>query len=317
MKRGGYKSGVTATGVSRLKVNSAVTPTYRYSQDVTANPLLKQSQAKYGVKETTYKIPEIGVTDANDIAAKVAESYCDSEQSIGFKVKEMHIERDSQGAIGDKYWQKYFPSFTQVDEIYDYSNDLIISNMSNFPCAKTSKFKPSNTTYDDDRTIEVPRGTVFRIEPMDIPTIIIYNNWQAGVGYYTSSNPPEGFYTSLKVFDMNDRDISNEVSITIINDGEEGSTGMNYPVFDIRIDRPCYMRMFESYITLLGAKRYNVGGKLMFTIKNERKKLPNKLCLSTFEHNFPEGTTKYWFGIMKPTDISQNSSEISSALYNQ
>ena len=179
LKKGNYMRGLTATCLIRPAGSN------RYVVDTSSNQKIAQSQAKYGIKQIVYKIPEIGNVDADDIAIKVAESYCDGEQSVGFKLKEMHIERNQQGAVTTKYWQKYFPSFTQVDSIIDYSNDLVLSNRSNY------------------------------------------------------------------------------------------------------------------------------------LINGERPAMPNKLCLSTFEHNFPEGTTKYWFGIMKPTDITQNTSEISNAIYNQ
>ena len=177
LENGGYKLGFTRTGVIYDQQDDI------YAVDLSNRPILDQSQKKYGIKEITYNIKEFGNYDADDVAIKVAESNCDSEQSIGFKLKELHKEIVDGHTVS--YWQKYFPSITHVDKIYDYSHDLINTNMSN----------------------------------------------------------------------------------------------------------------------------YKYGGAY--------HKLPGKLCLSTFEHNFPEGTTEYWFGIIKPTDVSQNSSEITNALYNQ
>lgn len=179
LKNGGYARGLTRTGVKLTTQHNVPI----YTVDLSNDPDIAESQKKYGVKEVTYDIQEIGVDDANDIAIKVARSNCDSEQSIGFKLKEMHKEEVDGQTV--KYWQKYFPTVTHVDTIYDYSHDLINTNMSNF-------------------------------------------------------------------------------------------------------------KYSGSY-----------------------HKMPNKLCLSTFTHNFPEGTTEYWFGIIKPTDVSQNSSEIANALYKQ
>ena len=88
---------------------------------------------------------------------------------------------------------------------------------------------------------------------------------------------------------------------------------MVFATIDIKIERDCYMYIYRA--PLVGS--VTRGGKAIFRVKGEYQKLPHKLCLSTFEHHFPEGTTEYWFGIMKPTDITQNTSEISNAIYNQ
>ena len=93
-----------------------------------------------------------------------------------------------------------------------------------------------------------------------------------------------------------------------------GDNVCTFYAVDIKIERECYMYMWKYNIS---QSTLTKGAKIIFRIKNSRIKMPNKLCLSTYEHNFPEGTTKYWFGIMKPTDITQNTSEVHNAIFNQ
>ena len=290
LQKGGYKEGVTATGVQYMLEYTLSSPirtgNHWYYADVTPYPLIAQSQAKYGIKETVYKIPELCDKDANKIAINVANSYCDGEQSVGFKLKEVHMTIDpNTGLITEKYWQKYFPSFTQIDEIFDYSNDLVLSNMSNFLCADVSEYTVTQDNYDDDDVkFYVPQGTMFRI----------------------NSSPDAGIsYTNFEIFDENEKDITSDSQYIFVD-----NTPNNTATVDIRVDKPCHLYTFSS-------NSQGTGGKITLIPKDSRQKLPHKLCLSTFEHNFPEGTTEYWFGIMKPTDITQNTSEIHNAMYNQ
>lgn len=285
LTRGGYASGVTATGLTSIL--NTVTNVSAYQPDVTPYPLIAQSQSKYGIKETVYKIPEIGDEDADAIAVNVANSYCDGEQSVGFKLKEAH--KDVNNNIVNKHWQKYFPTFTQVDEIYDYSNDLVLSNMSNFLCTETSEFTITNLNCYSDHTFYVPKRTIFRI-------------------FATKTSLSVSGIKDIVVYDANDQDITSETSISIVN--SYTFSGKTVYSIDIVVERPCYLNMY-SYPVSVSLK------KIIFNLKDSRVEMPNKLCLSTFEHHFPEGTTTYWFGIMKPTDITQNTSEIHNAMYNQ
>ena len=42
--------------------------------------------------------------------------------------------------------------------------------------------------------------------------------------------------------------------------------------------------------------------------------LPNKLTLSTVEYFYPEGYAEYWFGVICPVDLTQNTSEINNII---
>ena len=147
-----------------------------------SSEIVNQSRAKFGVRKEEYYIPEFKNDDAKAVAANTNERYCDSEQSIGFNLAEVHYDNES-GRTG-KYWQPYFSFLTRVGSIRDYSKDLVISNRSNFPV--------------------------------------------------------NGSFIEMK----------------------------------------------------------------------------NKLTLSTAEYHFPEGYTEYWFGIMKPTTLTQNTSVINNIVYN-
>ena len=152
LKNGGYALGLTRTGVKLTTQHNVPI----YTVDLSNDPDIAESQKKYGVKEVTYDIQEIGVDDANDIAIKVARSNCDSEQSIGFKLKEMHKEEVDGQTV--KYWQKYFPTVTHVDTIYDYSHDLINTNVSNFKYSGSYHKMPSKLCLSTF-THNFPEGT--------------------------------------------------------------------------------------------------------------------------------------------------------------
>ena len=47
-----------------------------------------------------------------------------------------------------------------------------------------------------------------------------------------------------------------------------------------------------------------------------RDDIPQKLCLSSYEHNYPEGTTTYTWGVMANIDLSSSTSQIVSSLNN-
>ena len=93
--------------------------------------LVRQSRNHFGQRKEEYTIREINTKiDADVIADLTNERYCDSEQSIGFKLAEMHY--DDVDAHSGKYWQPYFSQLARVGTIYDYSKDLVISNKPNF-----------------------------------------------------------------------------------------------------------------------------------------------------------------------------------------
>ena len=105
---------------------------YVYTE-VGADGLVDASRAKFGVKKSEYSIIEIGVHDAKAVASNVDRRYCDSEQSIGFRLSETHYDEPEEGEVDPgRYWQPYFPQLARVSEIYDYSKDLVISNKPNF-----------------------------------------------------------------------------------------------------------------------------------------------------------------------------------------
>lgn len=93
--------------------------------------LVLESRKKFGLRREEYSIAEvIAEADAIQIADKTNNRYCDSEQSIGFKLAETHY--DDEETHTRKYWQPYFSQLARVGTIYDYSKDLAISNKANF-----------------------------------------------------------------------------------------------------------------------------------------------------------------------------------------
>lgn len=170
-------SGQTRTGIY---CNDNAQPEHWYTNGISSN--VQNSQQAYGIREQKFTIEEFGNIQAQNLVDTLADAYCDSEQSVGFSLRETHFE-DKNAKTG-KYWRRYFPEVTYVDMVVDYSHDLMLTTKSNFI---------------------------------------------------------------------------------------DSATG--------------------------------------------RSVMPNKLTLSTYEYHFPEGNTEYWFGIMKPTDLTQNTREISATLY--
>jgi hypothetical protein len=316
LTKGGLTRGVTFTGVARMPCAANMeTYDFKYQVDLVPYPAIMKSQSKYGIKETVYKIPEIDDMDANAIALLSAEDYCDGEQSVGFKLKEMHAVNNVSGNIISREWQKYFPAFMQTDTIYDYSNDLVLSNLSNFTCPETTTHKITSSNFDENITYYVPKNTTFRIYSGFNSLLTIYSTGGLG-NVITEDGTITGF--EFKIYSQNDVDITSKMSYTIQETNTLSPTAMKMTgTTDIVITESCYIPVYRASGGALISPTVRVGGKINIMIKEERQRMPNKLCLSTFTHNFPEGTTKYWFGIMKPTDITQNTSEISNAIYNQ
>lgn len=103
---------------------------YAYRLD---DPLPNASRMKFGVKRAEYVVTEVQKVDGEAIAYNTDARYCDSEQSIGFKLSETHYNEPEEGETDPgRYWQPYFPQLSRVNEIYDYSKDLVISNKPNF-----------------------------------------------------------------------------------------------------------------------------------------------------------------------------------------
>ncbi len=102
---------------------------YTYGDD----GVVDASRRKFGVKRTEYMIPEVVLEDAFAIAYNTDIRYCDSEQSIGFRLSETHYDEPEEGEEDKgRYWQPYFPQLARVGTIFDYSKDLMISNKPNF-----------------------------------------------------------------------------------------------------------------------------------------------------------------------------------------
>jgi len=316
LNRGGYALGITSTGVDRAQIPG--TNNYRYEPILAPYGAIARSQAKYGIREVVYKIQEIGVTDANDIAIKVANDLCDSEQSVGFKIKEIYSDKDDNNKIIQK-WQKFFPAYIQTDAIFDYSKDLVLSNFSNFACT-TTLHKVTSSNFDDEITINIPKNTWFRLDSgyKSVLAGAIYS--EAGIlGDLITDGESHVTGMEFKIYSENNTDITSEMTYEIRKNytiSWSGGTFSGPETIDILITKPCYVNINFIRSSLISVE-IERGSKVHFNITDVRQKMPNKLCMSTYEHNFPEGTTEYWFGIMKPTDVSQNSSEIANSINNQ
>lgn len=109
--------------------NNTPDPAYTDSDD----GLIDASRRKFGIKRTEYVVSEISIQDAYAIAYNTDMRYCDSEQSIGFRLSETHYDEPEEGEEDKgRYWQPYFPQLARVSTIFDYSKDLMISNKPNF-----------------------------------------------------------------------------------------------------------------------------------------------------------------------------------------
>lgn len=306
-ERNNLKEGVTWTGLTRARADENL-ETYWYITDLTDMDVIEQSQEKYGKKDVTYLIPEINDVDATKIANRTAAANCDSEQSVGFKLVESHIEQS--GNTFSKYWQKYFPPLIRVDTIYDYSNDLMDSNYCNYAYSPTDHMKLSYwSTNDPDHvsTRDTTSSTPMVVEQSYVNLSILAQQ-MSGICLETYQG------TTRPVFyDINTDQPVDDVTYKIISTHTVGDYTLCGIEFTAK--RSVYVKI-ASVGKSLGYTTYFNNGILTFYI-DRHIRMPNKLWLSTYEHKFPDGITEYWFGIMKPTDITQNSSEISNALYNQ
>ena len=293
----GRQKGLIWTGLTREQTDDGSTQ-YWYVTDLSDLPEVEQSQKRYGKKDVNYTIKEIDDVDAYNIAARVAEANCDSEQSIGFKLKEMHIEPDPNDDNRIKRsWQKYFPPLVRTDTIYDYSNDLIDSNRCNFRYNEVSAIGGWSALADP---------TPYKVQKDAKVTITAA--WRSLVLAYEY----RGVEDPVKVYDLDGNELSNpQYTVT------GGYTAGGYTVnsIELTITQSCYVKIKKIDIAIGQTSSYTDLATLTFIVDNAIM-MPNKLFLSTYEHMFPEGITKYWFGIIKPTDVSQNSSEISNALNN-
>ena len=333
-----YKSqpGRTWTGLARTPIPGA---TDQYWYDTVDLPdKIQMSQEAYGVKSVTYDIAEIDDTDANAIAFAVADSNCDSEQSVGFELKETRL--DSEGI---RRWRARFAPVTHVNTVIDYSNDLMDSNRSNYAYADVTvrgKWSAEVTyslgeyvTYDgklyrsnaNNNTMNVPNVPT----PIPGPTGWNYlareiDGWDEGVHYsegdlviWDDLNEIQKVYVAVT------SSLSEDPAVSSSWDEKGPYCGTYDP--SSSYDRHDVVYSSEGlegagYYRAESARGPGEGPASTTPIWSESTDrsvhvLPNKLTMSTYERIFPDGVTKYWFGIIKPTDVTQNSSEITTALY--
>ena len=98
--------------------------------------LVNGSLAYFDTKSFTTSIPEFGYENAKVVADQIAEMYCDAETSISFSVRELFEETKEVGSEGEtvtvRTWKPTFGQLTHIHNIYDYSNDLVVSTKVNF-----------------------------------------------------------------------------------------------------------------------------------------------------------------------------------------
>ena len=134
----------------------AQTPTTYNHVVVRESDEIKQSKTLYGIIQYELDIPELYRPDAQDIADNIVQKYCDSEQPISFTMREIVILQESNQTRA--VWTPAFSRLTRADKIFDYSNDLLLSNTSNLltgqirpeKCALTGwvrNFPEHTTTY--------------------------------------------------------------------------------------------------------------------------------------------------------------------------
>ena len=348
----GYSPGETRTCLTPLTYNAN-----GYKIDVTKDDMIAKSQSKYGVKEVTYNIPEISIYDADAIATNVAETNCDSEQSIGFTLKESHREMSSSGTDYNMYWQKFFPSIIYVRTIVDHSHDLMDSNLSNFPYSVTSnQISITESNFNTNMEFKVGYEGKFTIKATiassSVKVPYTYRLYKFASTEYTEqtlyADVPVTVVTGISmtysannshVFNQNGRratevvvsesaaymgennKIIYEASLSEIRESVYVMLAKYVSSGQLQVVTVARKGMFGgvtpmSYSTLTTQPSYTEGTRMNLFISDQRQEMPNKLTLSTYEHNFPDGTTEYWFGIIKPTDVSQNSSEIANAINN-
>ena len=96
--------------------------------------ILSQSIRYFTEISHTIKIPEFGYANAKAVATQTAKMFCDAETSISFRVRELIEETEDAGGVPvtTRTWRPTFDQLTHVHNIYDYTDDVIVSSTLNF-----------------------------------------------------------------------------------------------------------------------------------------------------------------------------------------
>ena len=128
---------------------------------------VKASQSRYGIIQSDIKLDSVDRPTAQRIADTIANEYCDSEQPITFTMRETSIIKEGE-FISRVEWAPYFSSGTRFRMIIDYSNDLMVSAVSNLDVTKIHLEKGALTGWVRNFPEHTTTYTFGEIAPTDM-----------------------------------------------------------------------------------------------------------------------------------------------------
>lgn len=173
-------------------------------------------------------------------------------------------------------------------------------------------------------------------------TIVQYNsnNGTSTGTVYSDDNPPSTYphtliYASRKKFGIRREEYSipqikspTDAQIIADNTNERNCDSEQSIAFrlaethysNVEMHEGKYWQPYFSQLTRVGeiydySKDLAISNKPNFS-NSGTNRLVNKLTLSTVEYFYPQGYAEYWFGIVCPVDLTQNTSVINNIVYN-